>query len=186
MDAFDVFPEVLGQRRDRQQEVRLHFADVDCGMFLSVSIGVASDLHCGHRGSAGDHDVETHDVGETVVERQDDQRAEMRRNVDPRQRLLDVGRVVAVGQDHALGVRRRARGVGDRGVIVIPDRLPDLHELRLVLGEVFAAQTLERPVGRLPGFQRNVSEDDHLLQLRQSGADAADLGQLVFRHEERP
>ena len=107
----------------------------------------------------------------------------MRRNVDPRQRLLDVGRVVAVGQDYALGVRRRARGVGDRGVIVIPDRLPDLHKLRLVLGEVFAAQTLERPVGRLPGFQRNVSEDDHLLQLRQSGADAADLGQLVFRHE---
>ena len=63
-----------------------------------------SDLHRGHRGSAGDHDVETHDVGETVVERQDDQRAEMRRNVDPRQRLLDVGRVVAVGQDHAFGV----------------------------------------------------------------------------------
>ena len=180
--AFDVFPEVLGQRRDRQQEVRLHLADVLRDVLERLHRR-RSDLHRGHRGSAGDHDVETHDVGETVVERQDDQRAEMRRNVDPRQRLLDVGRVVAVGQDHAFGVRRRARGVGDRGVIVIPDRLPDLHELLLVLGEVFAAQTLERPVGRLPGFQRNVSEDDHLLQLRQSGADAADLGQLVFRHE---
>ena len=51
--------------------------------------------------------------------------------------------------------------------------------------EVVAAEFSERSVGRLPRFQRNVAEYDDELDLRQFGADAADLGQLVFGDEER-
>ena len=120
---------------------------------------------------------------ETMVQRQDDERPVMRRNVDARQRLFDVGRVVAVRQHHALGVGRCARRVGDRRIIVVPDRLACFQELLPVFGQIVAAQAFQRTVSRLSGFQRNVSENDHMLQLRQFGADAADLRQLVFRHE---
>jgi len=124
-------------------------------------------------------------MGETMVERQNDERAVVRRDVDARERLLDVGRIVAVREDHAFGIGRRAGGVGDRGVIVVADRLPDFQELLAVFCEVVAAEFSERSVGRLPRFQRNVAEHDDELDLRQFGADAADLGQLVFGDEER-
>ena len=120
-----------------------------------------------------------------MVERQNDERAVVRRDVDARERLLDVGRIVAVREDHAFGIGRRAGGVGDRGVVVVADRLPDFQELLAVFCEVVAAEFSERSVGRLPRFQRNVAEYDDELDLRQFGADAADLGQLVFGDEER-
>ena len=113
----------FGQRRHRQQEVGFHFADILRNILERLHRG-RPYLYGRHAGAAGDHDVESHHVRETVVQRQDDERAVAGRDVDARERLFDVGRVVAVGQDDAFRIGRRARRVGDRGVVVVPDRLP--------------------------------------------------------------
>ena len=182
--ALDVLAEVLGQRRHRQQEVRLHLADVLRDVLERLHRRGA-DLHRGYRGAAGDHDVEADDVREAVVERQDDERAVVRRDVDARERLLDVGRVVAVREHDPLRIGCRAGGVGDRGVVVVADRLPDCHELLAVFGQIVASEPLEGPEGRFARFEGQVPEDDDVFHPRNLVADAADLRQLVFRDEER-
>ena len=125
-------------------------------------------------------------MGEAVVERQDDERAEIRRDVDARERLLDVGRVVAVCQYDPLRIGRRAGRIGDRRVVVVADRLSDGEEFRAVFRQVVAAQPLERAVGRLARFEGDVAQHDDVFEFGQFGADAADLRQLVLRHEDRP
>ncbi len=182
--AFNALAEVFGQSRHREQEVGAHLADVLRDVLERLHRRGA-DLHRGHRGAAGDHDVEAHDVGEAVVERQDDERAVRRRDVDARERLLDVGRVVAVGEHHALGVGRRAGGVGDGGDVAVADRAAYGHEPVAAGVEVVAAQPLEGAEGRLARLQRQVAEDDDVLDGRQFGADAADLGELLLGDEQR-
>ena len=165
--------------------MRLHLADVLRDVLERLH-RCRADLHRGHRSAAGDHDVEPYHVGEAVVQRQDDERAVVRRNVDARERLFDVGRIVAVRQHDAFRVGRRARRIGDRGVVVVADRLSAPHEFLAVLRQVVAAQPLERPEGRLARLEREVSEDDDVLDSGQFLPDAPDFGQLVFRNEQRP
>ena len=52
----------------------LHLADVR-GYVLECFRGSTSVLYGGHRGTLHHHEVETADVGEAVVEREDDERA---------------------------------------------------------------------------------------------------------------
>lgn len=54
-----------------------------------------------------------------------------------------------------------------------------------MFGQIVASEPLEGPEGRFARFERQMAEDDDLLDLRQFAADAADLRQLVFRDEER-
>ena len=182
--SFDVFAEIFGQRRHRQQEVGFHFADILRNILERLHRG-RPYLYGRHAGAAGDHDVESHHVRETVVQRQDDERAVAGRDVDARERLFDVGRVVAVGQDDAFRIGRRARRVGDRGVVVVPDCLPYFEKFLLMPGQIVAAQTFEHAVGRFAAFERNVSQDDDLFEFRQFRPDAADLRKLLFRNEQR-
>ena len=94
--------------------MRLCFADVERNILERLHRRAAR-LHGGDAGAAGDHDVEADHMRKTVVERQDDERAERRRDRDTREGLFDVGRVVAVGQHDTLRIGRGAGGVGDGG-----------------------------------------------------------------------
>ena len=161
----------------------LYFADVERDVLEGLHGGFA-DLDRGDRGSAGDHDVEPDDVGEAVVQRQDDQRAVMRRDVDARERLLDIGRVVPVREYDALRVGRGPGGVGDRGIVFVPNGLPDLQKLLLVLREVVASEAPEGSVGGFTRFEGRSARLYDVFDLREFGADAADLRQLVLRDEE--
>ena len=163
--------------------MRPHLADVERDVLERLHRRGAH-LYGSYRGAAGYHDVESHDVGEAVVQRQDDERAVPRRDVDARERLLDVGRIVAVRQHDPLGVRGGARRIGDGGVVVVLDSLPDGKEAVALVGQVGAAEPLEGSQRHLPRFERNVAEDDDVLQLGQLADDAADFRQLVLRNED--
>ncbi len=95
-----------------------------------------------------------------MVQRQDDERPVPRWDVDARKRLLDVGRVVAVGQNYAFRVGSRSRCIGYRGVGVVCETLTDFQKLRLVVGEIFASLSFECSVGRFARFERNGTEND--------------------------
>ena len=145
-----------------------------------------SHLHGCDRRPACDHDIKPHDMREAVIQRQDDERPVVWRDVDARERLFDVGRVVAVRQHDAFWGGRGARRVGDRRVVVVADRTADCEELLPICRQVVAAHAPERPERRLARFERRVADDDDMLHLRQLRAYAPDLGELVFRYEQRP
>ncbi len=182
--AFDALAEILGKRRHREQEMGLHLADVERNVLQGLHRGPA-DLHGRYGRSAGDHDVESHDMRETVVERQDDERAVPRRNIHASQRLLDIGRVVAVGQNDPFRIGRRPRGVGDGGVVVVPQTAPDSQKLlamRPQSGLSPLLQLAERDFAR--HRLGRLVEENHVAQRRQPVADAAHLLQLRARHED--
>ena len=181
--TLDVLAEILGQRRHRKQEVGAYFADVERDILERLHRR-GTHLHRSDRRSAGNHDVESHDMGETVVQRQDDERTVRRRDVDARERLLDVGRIVAVRQHDTLGVGRGARRIGDGRVVVVADGAADGEELVAVVVQIGAAEALERSQRHLARLERNMAEDDDVLQFGQLADDAADFRQLVLRDED--
>ena len=113
---------------------------------------------------------------ETVVERQDDERSERRRDGDSREGLFDVGRVVAVGQHDTLRIGRGAGGVGDGGEILVAQVAADGQERFAVLRQVFAPYPLERFKRQLAPFQRSVAHHDDMPQFGQLFAQASDFG----------
>ena len=85
------------------------------GMLRSVSMAVRPGWVGGDARPRSHQRVDGAGVGEGVVPRQDDQADPVLGAVDQAERLLAVGRVVAVGQDDALGIGRRPRRVADVG-----------------------------------------------------------------------
>ena len=181
----DALTEVLSQRGYRQQEVRLHLANI-CGNITQRLHRRTTHLSGCNRRTASDHNVETYNVSKAVVKRQNDQRTIGRRDLNTRERLLDIRRVVTVSQDHTLRVSRSTRGVGDGCVVVVLDRLTDRHKALAVLGQILLTLDFEHRESDLALLQiLNLVHYDHLLQFGQALADTTDLGQLIFRNENR-
>ena len=182
----DVLAEVLGQSGHREEEVRLHLADVE--RYVTQRLHRRSThLRRSYGSTTGNHDVEAGHMGEAVVERQDDERAPTLGNRDAGQGLLHVRGVVAVCQDNTLRVGRRARRIGNRCVVVVLNSLARGDELLLTRLEPLAAlldQGREQDLALLLGFSLR-AHDDHVLQKRQTAADRTDLVNLRRRYEDR-
>ena len=124
-------------------------------------------------------------MGEAVVEGEDDEHHGTGIDSDDGTGLLDVGSVVTVRQEDALGVRRRAGSVADVGVIVRTDGTVAGHELLLMGSEELLAGLLDGRDADLRGLkffeiERRVIENYDLLDLRALGKYLADLGELVL------
>ena len=64
-----------------------------------------------------------------MVQREYHQRTPRIVYIHASERLLHVRRIVTVGEDHAFRIGGRAGGIGDGGVIIVAQRLPDRQEL---------------------------------------------------------
>ena len=116
-------------------------------------------------------------MGETVVERQDDQRAPCMVDIDARERLLHIRRIVAVRQDDAFRVGCRAGCISNRRVVVIFDRQGGVEERYQRMGrQVFFSHTYH--FGKRDLFFavfRLIVHHDHLLDKGQAVHDGAYL-----------
>ena len=126
---------------------------------------------------------------EAVVQREDDEHRGVRADGDDRVALGHVGRVVAVRQEDALRVRRRAGGVGDVRIVVRADGLEAGLELVAVGLQELVAHLLDLGHPDLLGLELvivegGVVEHDDLLHVRAFGQDGADAGQVVPRDED--
>ena len=161
--GLDALAEILSQRRYRQQEVRLHLADI-CGDVAQCFHRRTTNLSGCYRCATSDHNVETYDVSKAVVQRQNDQRTIRRRDLNTCERLLDICRIVAMSQNYALRVGCCTRCVGDGCIVVVLDCATDFEELLAVLREILLAlgfQCREGDFALLQVF--NLVENDYLL-----------------------
>ena len=161
--ALDALAEILSQRRYRQQEVRLHLADI-CGDVAQCLHRRTTNLRRSYRCATSDHNVETYDVSKAVVQRQNDQRTIRRRDLNTCERLFDICRIVAMSQNYTLRVGRCARCVGDSCIVVVLDCATDFEELLAVLREILLALGFQCREGDLALLQIvDFVEYDHLL-----------------------
>ena len=124
----DILLEVLRQGGDAQYQVRLELLYIDRDILQGLHTGTPY-LHGSYRGSLRHEDVESYHVGEAMVQREYYQRTPRIVYIHASERLLHVRRIVAVGEDHAFRIGGRAGGIGDGGVIIVAQRLPDRQEL---------------------------------------------------------
>ena len=189
LDAgLDVLLEVAGEGRDGQHHVRARLGDGRRDVAQGGE-GVLADGHEGDGAGVSHHRVHARHVREAVVQREDDEHRGVRADGDDRVALGHVGRVVAVRQEDALRVRRRAGGVGDVRVVVRADGLEAGLELVAVGLQELVAHLLDLGHPDLLGLQRvivegGVVEDDDLLHVRALVQDGADAGQVVPRDED--
>ncbi len=187
LDAFlDVLAEVPGQGRGAQQDGGPDLADVLRDVLQRLQAGL-SLLHRGQGGAVLHHGVDAAGMGEGMVPGQDEQGHVARRAGDEGVGLLDVGRIVAVGENDALGLGGRSRRVADGGVVALAHGLPAVGELPFAAGQEFAAQAPDVVAGQLVLLQvlRGI-EGDGFFQFRQVVLYLPDLGQLAARHHRQP
>ena len=117
---------------------------------------------------------------EAVVERQDDQHGPALAYLDHRAALLDIGRVVAMGEQDALRVGGGAGGIADVGVIVRAHGSYALLKFRsTVLDELLSHSVYVLEV-HLIVLQLDVVDHYDLLDRRAPVDDPAHLGNLAL------
>ena len=179
---FDVFAEIACQRRHRKHHHRTNLADGDRDIF---ECGYRS-LSYRHRRNAAairHHGIETRYVGETMVQRQDNQHHIVHIDADYGMRLLHVGRVIAMGEQDSLRIGCRAGGIADIGIIVRSHTPVPGHERIIVRFQEGIAARLDFFHGDLlRTVFRQLVKNDHLFHLVQLRQDRANLGKLLGRN----
>ena len=185
-DAFlDILPEVLGQSRHAQEKEGPCVADV-LGDIAQGFHGRPAEFDRGHRGAAPHQGVDAAGVGEGVIPREDEQGHIVLGAVDESPRLFNVGRVVPMGEDDALGVGGRPRRVADVGVVAFLQGLICGLEFLLLRFQEFLASPKDFRSGDLvDGVSIELVQDDGHGQLGQVFPDLADLLGLGSRDDDQ-
>ena len=126
---------------------------------------------------------------ETVVQRKDDEHDGFLLDADHRAALFHVGRIVPVGEEDALGIRRGAGCVRNVGIVVRADAAETGFEFDPVGVEEFVSHLLDFAHPDFLGFQllivkSRVVKDNNLLYVGTLRKDGADLGQMVSGHQD--
>ena len=178
--------EALGQGRNAQEKLRPGLLDIQRDVAQRFH-GRPAQLDRGDGGAAGHQAVDAAGVGEGMVPGQDEERNVVFLTVDEGPGLFDVGRVVPVGQDDALGVGRGARGVADVGRVGLldgGDRVFDRGRARSEQVTAAAQDLGHRDLVLAPVLDR--VEDHDRGQIGQVVADLADLAELGLRYDGHP
>ena len=155
---------------------------------LQGSEGVLSDGNESDAAAVGHHCIHTCDVGEAVVQREDDQHYVILADVDDARALGYVCGIVAVCKKDTLRVCGSTGSVADIRIVIRSYGLITVHEGLLVLGEELFAHldNLGHPDFRLlKAFyeESGVVEDDHFLDVRTLGESLTDSVQMVCGNE---
>ena len=180
--SLDILAEILCQRRNGQQYMRLNLADIYRYILQCFEWG-ATNLRCRHRSTTSHHNIEACNMGKAVVEWQDDKHRIVRRDRDTSQCLLDICGVVAVCQDNTLRVCRSTRSVGDCGVVIILNCATNSQKLLTMLCKVFFAHCVQLRKAHLALLQLDIAPYDDVLQEWQLLTDITNLRELIARYE---
>ena len=151
--------------------------------------GILADRDEGDGPAVEHHRIHAGHMREAMVERQDDQHDVVLVQGDHGVALGHVGGIVAVGQQDALRIGRRAGRIGDVGVVVRTDRtVTGLEQIPVVPEEpVSHLLDLRHPDLLLfQGFEIKcrIVEDNDLLDSRAFRQDGTDLRQVVAGHQD--
>ena len=180
----EILLEVLGERGHGKHHVGTDFA-YGHGDVLQKGDRALAAGDGGYASAVAHHHIETGDMGETVVKRQYYEHHRAFVDTDDRARLLDIGRVVAVGQQYSLGVGGGAGGVADVGVVVGSHRGDALLKLVRMRGGVFDTCLTDVVKIYFILLERNSVHHDDLLDCGAAVNDPADLLYLALgSHDE--
>ena len=176
--SLDILLEIAGKSRNRKHHVRAYFLDSHRDIAESSHRGL-SDRYCSDTAAVGHHRIESGNVGEAMVERQDDEHDRVRLNGHYRVSLLHIGGIVPVSQENALRVGSGSRGVADIGIVVRSDgSVAGLEFARMLLQEGIAERKHLRHCDFIVPAVLNLVEDNDFLQCRKFTHNPPDFREL--------